>query len=201
MLPTTIITYIMANGGTPVAGHRCMWECTSCGARPTFPWFESRTFTCRLKIVIDLMRCLTIQRRVRSVLNEPVGITHRLPAKRFSAKWHKGDPRAFVLEAQNGPLYQGNAAVLTNGAEAWRDALAITPVLEDIAPELLAFVADNIFRRRADVDDSFVEEGWHLPAEIGALPGLSERPLTGRERTRGVGLLEGSSRRIWPFLY
>jgi hypothetical protein len=45
------------------------------------------------------------------------------------------------------------------GAEAWRDPLAITPVFEDIAPELLAFVADNIFWRRAGVDDRVFEEG------------------------------------------
>jgi hypothetical protein len=96
---------------------------------------------------------------VRSVFIEPVGIPHKLPAKRFAAKWHEDDPRAFVLEAQNKPLHQGNAAVLTSGAEAWRDALAITPVLEDIASELLAFVADNTFRRRASVDDSVFEEG------------------------------------------
>jgi hypothetical protein len=82
---------------------------------------------------------------VRAILIEPAGVPHKLPAARLAAKWHEDDPRAFVFEAQNKPLQQGNAAVLTNGAEAWRDPLAITPVLERVAPKLLAFVADNVF--------------------------------------------------------
>jgi hypothetical protein len=36
--------------------------------------------------------------------------------------------------------------VLANRAEAGRDPLAITPGLERIAPELLAFIADDVFR-------------------------------------------------------
>ena len=89
---------------------------------------------------------LAIQRRVRSILIEPVDIPHKLPAERLAAKWHEDYARAFVLEAQNEPFHQGNAAVLTNGAEAWRDPLAITPILEYAAPELLALVADDVFR-------------------------------------------------------
>ena len=51
--------------------------------------------------------------------------------------------------------------MLTNGAEAWRDPLAITPVLERIAPELLALVADDVFWRRPGVDDGAFEEGLY----------------------------------------
>jgi len=36
--------------------------------------------------------------------------------------------------------------MLANGAEAGRDPLVITPVLEHAAPELLAFIADDVFR-------------------------------------------------------
>ncbi len=109
--------------------------------------------------MIDLIRRLATQRRVRSIFVEPVGIPHKLPAERVAAKWHEDDPRAFVLEAQNEPLHQGNAAVLTNGAEAWRDPLAIKPVLERIAPELPALVTDDVFWRRPGVDDGAFEEG------------------------------------------
>jgi len=49
--------------------------------------------------------------------------------------------------------------VLTNGTEAGFDPRVITPVLERIAPELRAFVADNIFWRRARVDNGVFEEG------------------------------------------
>ena len=105
------------------------------------------------------MRRLAIQRRVRSILVEPVGIPPNLPAKQFAAKWHEDDPRAFVLEAQNEPLHQSISAVLTNGAEAGCDPLAITPVLERVAPELLALVADNVFWCRVGFDGGAFEEG------------------------------------------
>ena len=90
---------------------------------------------------------------------EPVCIQHKLPAQRLAAKWHEDDPRTFVLEAQNEPLHQGNAAVLTNGAKARCDSTAITPILEHGAPKLLALVADDVFWRRAGVDDCAFEEG------------------------------------------
>jgi hypothetical protein len=44
-------------------------------------------------------------------------------------------------------------------AEAWRDPLATTPILERTAPELLAFVADNVFWHGTGVDDGAFEEG------------------------------------------
>ena len=37
---------------------------------------------------------------------------------------------------------------------------------------------------------------WHLPAEMGAPPGLSERPLTGAEETRSLDSHDGSYRRF-----
>jgi len=77
--------------------------------------------------MIDLMWRLASQCRVRSILVEPVGIPTKLPAERFAAKWHEDDPCAFVFEAQNETLHQGNAAMLTNGAEARCDPLTTTP--------------------------------------------------------------------------
>ena len=104
------------------------------------------------------MRRLAIQRRVRSILIEPVDIPIKLPAERLTAKWHKDDPRAFVLEAQIEPLHQGNAAVLANGAEARRDPIAITPILERGAPELLSLVTDDVFRGGTGGVNSACEE-------------------------------------------
>jgi len=62
------------------------------------------------------------------------------------AKWHENDAHAFVLESQDESFNERDTSELANGAEAGRDALAITPTLEHAAPELLAFVADDIFR-------------------------------------------------------
>ena len=160
VFPIPIIAHIKANGSATVAEDRCLRRCTSCGSRPPCPRLESRTFTCWRHLVIDLMRRLDIQCRVRSILIEPVGIPPKLPAARLAAKWYESDPRTFVLEAQNEPLHHGNATVLTNGAEAWRDSLAITPILEHAAPELRALVADDVFRLGpGGVNGSFEEVG------------------------------------------
>jgi len=109
--------------------------------------------------MIHLIRRLAFERRVRPVLIEPDFKEPKLPMERLPAKWHEDDSRAFILEAQDESLNQGNAAVLANGAEAGRDPLAITPGLERIAPELLALVADNVFWRGTCVDNGVFEEG------------------------------------------
>ena len=90
---------------------------------------------------------------------EPVDIPPKLPAERCTAKWHEDDPRALIFEAEHESLHQSNAAVLANGAEAGCDPLAFTPVLERVTPELLAFVADNVFWRGTGIDDGTFEEG------------------------------------------
>jgi hypothetical protein len=47
--------------------------------------------------MIDLMRRLAIERRVRPMLIEPDFKEPKLPMERLSAKWHEEDPRAFIL--------------------------------------------------------------------------------------------------------
>ena len=95
--------------------------------------------------MIDLIGRLAIQCRVRPTLIVPARIQRKLYARRLPAKWHENDARAFVLQSQDESLDQGNTPVLANGAEAGCNPLAITPVLERVAPELLAFIADNVF--------------------------------------------------------
>jgi len=65
--------------------------------------------------------------------------------KRVRAKWHQNDARTAVLEAHDESFNERDTSVLANGAEAGQNPLAITPVLERIAPELPALVADNVF--------------------------------------------------------
>ena len=79
--------------------------------------------------------------------------------ERVRAKWHENDARTFILETQDESFNERDTPVLANGAEAGCDPLAIAPVLERVAPELLAFVAHNVFWRRAGVDDGTFEEG------------------------------------------
>ena len=109
--------------------------------------------------MIDLMRCLAIERRVRATTIVPTCIKRHLPEERVHEKWHENDPRTFVLQTQDESLYQRDTPVLPNGAEPRCDPLVIAPILEHTAPELLALVADNVFWRRTRVDDSAFKEG------------------------------------------
>jgi hypothetical protein len=60
--------------------------------------------------MIHLIRRLAIERKVRLMLIETDFKEPKLPSERLPAKWHEDEP-----------FNQGNAAVLANGAEAWRD--------------------------------------------------------------------------------
>jgi hypothetical protein len=66
--------------------------------------------------------------------------------ERFRAKWHQNHARTAVLETQDESFNERNTPMLANGTEAVCDSLAITPILEHAAPELLALVADDVFR-------------------------------------------------------
>ena len=88
----------------------------------------------------------------------PVCKKRKLPVERLAAKWHENNARTFVLETQDESFNERNTPVLANGTEAGCDPFAITPLLEHAAPELLALVADNVFWRRAGVDDGTFEE-------------------------------------------
>jgi hypothetical protein len=92
------------------------------------------------------MRRLAIERRVRATLIVPVREKRYLLVKRVRVKWQENNTRAFVLETQDESFNERDTAVLVNGAEAGCNPLAITPVLEHAAPELLALVADDVFR-------------------------------------------------------
>ena len=79
--------------------------------------------------------------------------------ERVGTQWHQNDTHASVLERQDESLDERNAPVLANGAEAGCDPLAITPVLERAAPELLALVADDGFRGDTGSVNGAFEEG------------------------------------------
>jgi len=97
VLPAPMIAHIKANGSTTVAGDWCVRRCAWRSAGPSRARFVSRTLTCRQQIMIDLMRRLAIERRVRPMLIEPDFKEPKLPMERLSAKWHEDDPRAFNL--------------------------------------------------------------------------------------------------------
>ena len=76
----------------------------------------------------------------------PVRKTRQLLLERIRTKWHQNDAHAFVLHRQDKSLDERNTPVLANGAKAGCDPLVVTPILEEVAPELRALVGDGVFR-------------------------------------------------------
>jgi len=91
----------------------------------------------------------------------PVCKKRKLPVERLAAKWHENNARTFVLETQDESFNERNTPVLANGTEAGCDPFAITPLLEHAAPELLALVADDVFRGGAGGVNGTFEEVRH----------------------------------------
>ncbi len=108
-----------------MARDRCMRRCAGRSARPSCARFESRKLIRRQHIMIDLIRRLAIERRVRASLIELVRIKREFPVERLTAKWHEDLPRTFVLETQDESFNECDTAVLDNGAKAGRDPLSI----------------------------------------------------------------------------
>ena len=96
--------------------------------------------------MIDLMRRLTTERRVRATKIVPIRKRRQFHVEPVRAKRHQNDARAFVLETQNESFNERDTPVLSNGAEAGFYSIAVTPILEHTTPELLALVADDVFR-------------------------------------------------------
>ncbi len=86
-----------------------------------------------------------MERGVRATLIVPVRETRELLAERVRTKWHQNDAHAFVLERQDESLDERNTTVLANGAKAGCDPVVVTPIFEQIAPELPALVGDDVF--------------------------------------------------------
>jgi len=72
------------------------------------------------------------------------------------AKWDNNNACTFLLEAQDESFNERNTPVLADGAKAGCDPVTITPILEHVAPELLALVKDDVFKgnifRRIQLD-------------------------------------------------
>ncbi len=75
---------------------------------------------------------------MRAILIVPVHKIRQLLAEGLLAKWYDNDACTFLLETQDESLNNRDTPVLADGAEAGCDPVAITPILEHVAPELLA---------------------------------------------------------------
>lgn len=153
-----MITHIESNASAAITGDRRVRRCTWSAPRPTFPRLDAWTLIGRWNAMIDLIGCVALKTRMRPVFSIPVGKQARLLAEGLATKWYQDNACTFILERQDESLNQGNATVLANGAEAWCDPLAITPILEPVAPELRPLVANDVLGRGTGVVDGAFEE-------------------------------------------
>ena len=127
------------------------------------PWPEWTRFEARLAIerssrVVDLVGRSSAQGHVGTMLVVPLEVVRQLTAECRPGVGHRDSTRGFVFQAENKPLDHGDAAVLADGAEARRNAMAFPAALvEARAGELRPLVGDEVFR--LGLDDS------HEPAE------------------------------------
>ena len=108
--------------------------------------------------MIGLVGRGAMETRVRAILVIPIGKQLKLSAEGLAAKWHEDDARTLALQAQDESLDNRDAAVLANGTESGCDAFEIAPAFEHVTPELLALVADHVFRCGACLMNRVFEE-------------------------------------------
>ena len=82
----------------------------------------------------------------------------QLSAERLAMKRYTDDVRAFVLQSQDESFDYRDTPMLANGTEPGFDIMSVTPMLERIAPELLALIADEVFRFGSGVVNGAFEE-------------------------------------------
>jgi len=83
---------------------------------------------------------------MRAILIVPVHKRRYFLVECLLAKWYDNDTCTFLLQTQDKSFNERNTPVLANGTKAGCDPLVITPVLECVAPELLALIEDEVFR-------------------------------------------------------
>jgi hypothetical protein len=71
----------------------------------------------------------------------------KLTAEILSAKRNLDSASAVVFHCEDESLHDGDTSVRADGAEPRLDSFAATPSFVPLAPELLAFVADDVFGR------------------------------------------------------
>ena len=94
--------------------------------------------------MVELVGRPAVEVLVRSVLVVPVEVAGQFFSHVAAAQWDDDAACSLLFERSVEALDHGNAAVLSDGAEAWSDVLPLTPGLEAVAPELRALVTDDV---------------------------------------------------------
>ena len=122
---------------------RC-WRCTGCLGWPKWPYLDARLFVCGGAVVVDFVGRSTVEELVRPMLVVPVEMTDQFSPHVFSSQWNGDSACALVFERADETFDNSDAAVFANGSKTRLDAFTLAPSLECVAPELRAFVADDV---------------------------------------------------------
>jgi len=144
--------------GSPIDGS-CR-PCTRCPWWPVGSGLDARRFVCGRTVEVHLVGRSAVEVFVRSVLIVPVEMAGKLSPHVITAQRQNDSARALVLKGADETLDHGNAAVLAHGAKPWTNSFTLAPCLESAAPELRAFVADDVLRLGLGMQTT--EEGTDL---------------------------------------
>ena len=128
------------------------------------PWpadagFQSRPPIGGPTVMIDFVRSATRQPCVWPVLVIPAEYSHQLGLHRSASNRYAGQCLQDLLSGENHPFHNRNAALFTNGAEAWSNVVASAPKAIGLAgPELRALITNQVPRRCAGKMDRASQE-------------------------------------------
>ena len=146
VLSARMITDLQANGGAVLFRNGGLGRGTDGASRPSRSWLESGALIGRLHPVMDLSWGLPAKGGVRSAPVIPGGKERHLTAESLLPDWRQNHIHALALQASDESLDYCDASLLPYGAKARPNVLSPAPALETLAPELLAFVADQVLR-------------------------------------------------------
>ena len=113
-------------------------------ARPVRPWLEARVTASGMPALVHFVRRGAAQRRMRAFAVVPnLEVLQFLP-RLLAAQRHRDPLSAERLQRQDKAFDDGNAAVPASCAVARLDSAPPAPALEALAPELRAFVTDQV---------------------------------------------------------
>ena len=142
----------------------CGWAGARGPYRPMWTRFVSRPSAGGRYASVSLVWRSAAQERVRTKAVVPDDILKRLVLESAMVERHDVSPEAFILHRSDKALDDGDAAMLAYGAETRLDLATATPAFERFAPELHAFVADDVLGLGFVLADRLVEELADLAA-------------------------------------
>jgi len=121
------------------------WGCARGAPWPSRSGLEPRRPACWTPMVVNLVRGCGAEARMRPAAVVPSEVETEFLVEIGETVWNRDQPsRALGLECPDAPLDHGEAAVLTDSAEALADAAATAPSSELLGDELPALIRDEI---------------------------------------------------------